>query len=439
MSQPVTLTDGGRLDKTAGIAALGLSGVAAYAYLAVAGRALGAVEFAPLGAAWALVFLATAALATPLEVGIARAVGAARGRGEAVRPLLRAGFILAGTTGLVALGAAALGGRWVDATVFGGRAGLSLACGVAFAGLLVGAVVKGACAGSGHLAGWGGYLLVDGGTRLGLGLVAAAIAASPQAFAFALAVGPWVALAAPALPVRRLMGELGKTARDDGIAGLARSIAPLVVAAAASAALMDLGAVLLPTLVHGPDARVGAYIAALALARLPLFVFSPLVAIAVPRVAFALARGRTSDARRTAAALVGIAVLGGIVAISVGVVAGAGSLAAMFGAGFSLPDRSVGVIAVAAASWLFATAAASIAIAAGRGRLAAWAWCTGLAVAGIGAGVAGPDAFARTDAAVLSGGLAAAAAAVVAAVAALRGPTHTIGSPAHTHVVETPS
>ena len=157
MSQPVTLTDGGRLDKTAGIAALGLSGVAAYAYLAVAGRALGAVEFAPLGAAWALVFLATAALATPLEVGIARAVGAARGRGEAVRPLLRAGFILAGTTGLVALGAAALGGRWVDATVFGGRAGLSLACGVAFAGLLVGAVVKGACAGSGHLAGWGGH------------------------------------------------------------------------------------------------------------------------------------------------------------------------------------------------------------------------------------------------------------------------------------------
>ena len=256
MSPPATVAEGCRFDRATGIVALGLSGIAAYAYLVVAGRTLGAAGFAPLGAAWAVVFLSSAALATPLEVSVARAVGAARGRGEAVSPLLRAGFVLAGTAAIVALGAALVGGRWLDDAVLGGQDGIALACAVAFAGLVVGAVAKGGCAGAGQLAGWGGYLLADGGVRLALGVVAAALAPSPQAFALALALGPWVALAAPAIPLMRLQGSLGPGGSGDGVVGLARSIAPLIVAATAAAALMYLGAVLLPLLVRRPDAEV---------------------------------------------------------------------------------------------------------------------------------------------------------------------------------------
>ena len=416
----MTVTEGGRLDKATGIVALGLSGIAAYVYLAVAGRALGAAGFAPLGTAWAVVFLASAAFATPLEVGIARAVGAARGRGEAIRPLARAGFVLAGAAAIVGVGAALVGGRRSDEAVFGGQDGMALACAVAFGGLAIGAVAKGTCAGASRLAGWGGYLLADGGTRLALGIVAANVMPSPQAFALALALGPWVALAVPAIPVMRLIAGIRRRGPADGVLGLTRSISPLFVAAAASAALMYFGAVLLPLLARGPDARVGAYIAALALARLPLFLLSPIVAIAVPRIAFALARGQHGDARRTAGALVGIAGVGGLAAISVGAVAGADSLAGVFGAGFALPEQSLWSVSVAAACWLIATAATSVAIAAGRGRLAARAWCAGLAVAGVATVVAGPNAFARTDAAVLWGAIAASLASGVAAVAALR-------------------
>ena len=419
----MTVAEGGRLDKATGIAALGLSGIAAYAYLVVAGRTLGAAGFASLGAAWAVVFLLSAALATPLEVGLARAVGAARGRGEAVGRLLRGGFALAGTAAIVALGVGLIGGRWLDDAVFGGQERIALACAVAFAGLAVGSVAKGACAGAGQLAGWGGYLLADGGVRLALGVVAAALAPSPQAFALALAVGPWVALAVPAIPLRRLLDGRGPTGSGDGVVGLARSIAPLVVAATAAAALMYLGAVLLPLLVRAPDAGVGAYIAALSLARLPLFVFSPIVAIAVPRIAFALARRNDAGARRTAGALMGIASLGGLAIVAVTVIAGGGALASVFGTGFSLPERSLWAVAIAAAGWLFATAATSVAIAAGRERFAAWAWCSGLAIAGVAAVVAGPDAFARTDTAVLAGALAASVAGAAAAIAALRGAT----------------
>ena len=439
MSPPTTMAEGGRLDKATGIAALVLSGIAAYAYLVVAGRALGAEGFASLGAAWAVVFLLAAALATPLEVGLARAVGAARGRGEAVDRLLRGGFALAGTAAIVALGVGLIGGRWLDDAVFGGQEGIALACAVAFAGLIVGSVAKGACAGAGRLAGWGGYLLADGGVRLALGVVAAALAPSPQAFALALAIGPWVALAAPAIPLVRLFDGRGPTGSGDGVGGLARSIAPLVVAATAAAALMYLGAVLLPLLIHEPNAQVGSYIAALALARLPLFVFSPIVAIAVPRIAFALARGHDADARRTAVALVGIAALGGLAIVGVTVIGGDDTLAAVFGAGFTLPERSVAAVAIAAAGWLFATAGTSVAIAAGRGRFAAWAWCSGLAIAGVAAVVAGPDAFIQTDTAVLLGALAASVSAAAAAIAALRGATNVGGRTAPAEGLESRS
>ena len=54
-------------DKFFGIAGLALSGVAAFAFLAIAGRALGAAAFVSLGALWAVVFLMTAAL-VPITV-----------------------------------------------------------------------------------------------------------------------------------------------------------------------------------------------------------------------------------------------------------------------------------------------------------------------------------------------------------------------------------
>jgi O-antigen/teichoic acid export membrane protein len=420
VSPPAAPPEGGRVDKAAGFLALGLSGIAAYAYLVVAGRALGAAGFASIGVAWAIVFLATAAFATPLEVGVSRTVADERGRGVAVGPILRAGFAIAAMAAFLAVGLAAVGGRWLDGAVFGGEPWIGLACAVAFAGLATGSVAKGACAGSGRLAGWGGYLLVDGGSRLVLGIVAAFVAPTPQAFALALAAGPWIGLLAPAAPVRRLWSPSPGTRLRVDVARLSRVIAPLVLAATASAILMYVGALLLAYLVRGPDARVGAYVAALALARLPLFVFSPLVAIAVPRMAYALARGRVADARRTAGLFVGLAAAGGFVIVGLAAATGVGSLEWLFGAGFVLTERSLLAIAVAAASWLFATACTSVAIAADRGRLAAVAWGVGLGVAAVLAVVAGPDPYARTDAAVLGGSMAAAAAGAIAAVVAMR-------------------
>ena len=406
-------------DKALGFAALGLSGVAAYGFLAVAGHALGPRDFAPLGALWALVFLATAAVAGPLELAVARSVAASRARQETPRAAARSGFVLAILAGITAAATMLLVGGWLEREVFAGHAGYSASAAAAFGGLMLGAVAKGVCAGSDHLAGWGSYLLADGGTRLALAVVAASAMPTPAAFAAALAIAPWIALLAPAVPLRKFLAAGHPLPERESVVGLARSAAPLIVAAAVAAALTYMGAVMLPFLEPAPSARVGATIGALSLARVPLFVLAPLVAIAVPRIAFAAQTDDMRQAWRAAAILVGTAGVTGFVVLLVAG-AGEGPVTWLFGPGFVIPEGSLRAVAIAAAGWLIATAATSVAIGFGQGRLAALAWSAGLAVAVVAALIAGPDAFARTDAAVSLGSIAAALSGVLAAGVVLR-------------------
>lgn len=409
-----------RGDRVLGFAALGLSGVAAYGFLAVAGRSLGPRDFAPLGALWALVFLATAAMAGPIELAVSRSVARSRARQGSPWAAARSGLILAILAGITVAVTLFLAGGWLEREAFAGQPGYSAAAAAAFAGLTVGAVAKGVCAGSDRLAGWGSYLLADGGTRFLLAVVAAVAIPTPTAFAVALAIAPWIALFAPAVALRRILADRGTLPEHESVFGLARSAAPLIVAAAVAAAATYMGAVMLPFLEPGPSARVGATISALSLARVPLFVLSPLVAIAVPRIAFAAQTDDMREARRVAAILLGTAGVAGLVVFSVAAGAGGNIMTWLFGPGFVIPDGSLRAVGISGAGWLLATAGTSIAIGFGEGRLAVLAWSAGLAVALLAALVVGPDAFDRTDAAISLGAIAAAFSGVLAVGVVLR-------------------
>jgi O-antigen/teichoic acid export membrane protein len=407
-------------DRAFGFIGLGLSGVAAYAFLAVAGRALGPATFGPVGALWSVVFLATAAFAAPVELAVSRSVATARGRFQPWWPATLSGLIVAAGITIPVGSVAMLASGSLDRTAFGGQEGFAAVATFAFAGLMTGAVLKGACTGSGRLAGWGGYLLADGATRLLLSAVAAAVAPMPIAFAVSIAVGPWVALLPPVIWLRQSLAARRGVVTRDSVADMALTTLPLVVAAAAAAALTYLGAVLLPMLEPGPDARVGATIGAISLARVPLFALSPFVAVAVPRIAFAAETGNRDDALRSVAVLIGVALAAGVLVIVVAAWAGAGTVSLVFGPLFQISSGSLDAIAIAAAGWLIATAAASVSIALRRGRLAIVAWSVGLIAAVVGAAAFGPDPFARTDAAMALGSVAAATAALATAGVAIR-------------------
>jgi glycosyltransferase involved in cell wall biosynthesis/O-antigen/teichoic acid export membrane protein len=423
----------GPRDKIAGLAALGVSGLAAYGFLAIAAHALGAARFAPIGALWAVVFLTGASLGTPLETELARRIGAARGRGVSYADDVRAGFALAITAGAIAVVLALALGSQLDSVLFGGQAGFSVAGAIAFAGLIVGAAVRGTYAGAGRMTMWGTYLLADGGSRFLVGLVVAALLPTDGAFAAAVAIGPWFAAVLAAAPVRAVArGARGRL--RDGVRSVARTSSTLVVGASAASLLTYFGAVLLPAIVRGPDPHVGSYIAALTVARLPLFLFSPLVAISVPRIAFAREHGADRAATFEATLTVGVAVLMGIGVVLGGMIAGQEALKMLFGHDFVVSAGSLLALSIASASWLIATAAAATAVAAGRAGLVAAAWCLAAVVAAVVALVPGGDPFARTDLAITAGACTAALATVGTAIMAFRSPA---GRPTQaTRVVE---
>ncbi len=410
-------------DRLIGVGALGVSGLTAYVYLGLAGRELGAESFAPIGALWAVTFLASAALATPLETELARRVGAARGRDAPFAAEVRAALALAAVLGILGVVVALVAGPLLDARLFGHRTGFALAGAVAFAGLTAGSIVKGIYAGSGRLSRWGAYLLADGGSRCMLALGVAVAAPSPAAFALALAAGPWIALLVVSGAARKLaVGASGRAA--DVVCDMVAATSPLVVGAGASSALTYLGAVVLPALVAHPGPEVGSYIAALSLARLPLFLFSPIVAISVPRIAYAHERDDRALALRAAALMAGVALAGGAACLGGAALAGSGLIHILFGHDFGVPDTSLLALGTAGAAWLFATAAAAVSIASGRPRLSAAGWSAGLGVALLTVLGAGGDPFVLTDLAVAAGAVIAAAGTSLAAVLALLRPTH---------------
>jgi glycosyltransferase involved in cell wall biosynthesis/O-antigen/teichoic acid export membrane protein len=425
----------GLRDKLAGIVALGVSGAAAYGFLAIAAHALGPIGFAPLGALWAAVFLAGASLATSLETELARRIGAARGRGADYAAEVRAGFALAMIVGAVALGLAIGLGAQLDGLLFSGERGMTLAGAVAFSGLMVGAAVRGTYAGSGQLTLWGAYLLTDGGSRFVVALVAALLLPTAMAFAIALALGPWLAVAMAAGPVRKIArGVPGRL--FSGVRSLAGSSATLVVGASAASLLTYFGAVLLTGLDRGPDPGVGSYIAALTLARVPLFLLSPLIAIGLPLIAFAAAGGARRVAVRNGAGLIGIALAMGIVVVVAGVAAGPTVLALLFGHEFVISSESMLALSVASALWIIATAAAATAIAAGRAGLVAGAWCLGVVAAAIVAQVAGPHPFERTNLAIVTGAATAALGLSGVAIVALGSPRGVRSASVSEHTID---
>ncbi|MEA2546110.1 MAG: hypothetical protein QOI09_1383 [Chloroflexota bacterium] len=411
----------GPRDKIAGLAALGVSGLAAYGFLAIAAHALGAGRFAPIGALWAVVFLTGGSLGTPLETELARRIGAARGRGVSYADDVRAGFALAITAGAIAVVLALVLGSQLDGVLFGGQAGFSLAGAIAFAGLIVGAAVRGTYAGAGRMTMWGTYLLADGGSRFLIGLVAAALLPTDGAFAAAVAIGPWFAAVLAAAPVRAVARGASGRLRD-GVRSVARASSMLVIGASAASLLTYFGAVLLPAIVRGPDPHVGSYIAALTVARLPLFLFSPLVAISVPRIAFGREHRDDRAAGVEATLTVGVAVLMGIGVVVGGMIAGQEALRMLFGHDFVVTAGSLLALSIASAAWLVATAAAATAVAAGRAGLVAAAWCLAALAAAVVALVPGADSFARTNLAITVGACTAAFATVGAAITAFRSP-----------------
>ncbi|MCC2320194.1 hypothetical protein [Cellulomonas xiejunii] len=368
-------------------AGLGLYGLGSYAFINLAGLALGPELFAPLGIVWTLVNAVGIGLFLPLEQELGRTTASLRARGQgnaaAVRVVLGAGGALLATVSVLALVA------WpaLTARLLHGYAVLVPLLVASLAAMAVAYAVRGLLAGNGRYPAYGAQMAVDGVLRVvGAAVLAGLGVEEVGAYAAVLVVAPLVAvvtttrsrgLVLPGRPVER--------------GAVRRAFAMLVVASLASQVLANIGPVIVQLRALPEEAAdTGQFTAALVIARVPLFVFAAVQAVLLPGLAVLRGRGDMRGFRRR---LVVVTAVTGALA-GVGTVAvwawGDTLLPLMFGERFEIGRDVITLIALSGGLFMLAQVAAQALLALSGERAVGLGWVVGLAALVLAALVPGP-------------------------------------------------
>jgi O-antigen/teichoic acid export membrane protein len=285
LTRMVDLLPRGTLPVGAGLIALGAG---AYAHLAVAGHTLPATDMAALSVLWSIALVLNLGVFLPIEQELTRHVAARTAAGEGVIPVVRRGAMLAAAVLAATLLPLAAAARPLADRLFGGNIAMVEVLACACVALAIASVSRGTLAGLGRFKAYGSQLAADGSLRIIIaGSLGAAGMRSATAFGLILTAAPLLAVVltlgqllaglhpGPALPWTAISWRLGLLVGSMMLAQL------IVNAAVVSVRLLS----------PGYPAVVGALLAAVVLARVPLFLFTSLQTSLLPGLAGAVAEG----------------------------------------------------------------------------------------------------------------------------------------------------
>jgi O-antigen/teichoic acid export membrane protein len=369
-----TLLPPGTVSVGAGLMVLGAG---MYVHLAVAGHSLPASGMAAVSVLWSLVFLLGLGVFLPVEQELIRLVAARTAVGDGVLPVVRRFCALSAVVLAVIFLPLAVAAGPLARLLFGGEVAMVAELASACAAMAVTTVSRGVLAGRGKFGAYGGQLAIDGAGRAVLaGALGLAGIHSAAAFGLILTVAPLLSAAltlgpllaglrpGPALPWRATSGRLGML------------IATMLLAQC----IINVAVISARLLSPGDPAVVGALLAALVLARVPLFVFTSLQTALLPGLAGAIAAG---DQRRfrlllgrgcTTVVILGVAV--GLPAA----IAGPWLIQVLFGARPVLGHASFAWLAFGTLCYMLALVLGQGAMALTRHRDQLLAWLAGVIV-----------------------------------------------------------
>lgn len=364
----------GTLSVGAGLAVLG---VGSYAHLAIAGHELTIRGMASIAVLWAIVNCLGIGLFFPVEQELIRHVAARTVRGEGVAPVVRRGAVLAGGILLIGVTPALAAARPLADRLFGGDVGMVYALCAGFGGMAVVSVSRGVLAGLSRFAGYGGQLGIDGSLRVVLSVaLARADVHSPTAYALILTAAPLLSAVCTA---RATLTGL----RPGSVISwpvLCRGIGMLIGSSLLAQAVVNVAVIDVDLLAPGRPAVVGALLAAMVLARVPIFVFTSLQAALLPGLAGAAAAGDFRAFRwllgRAASAVVVLGLACGVLASVFGPWLGP----TLFGVQPVLHWPDFALLATGTACYMLALVLSQGAIALNRHRDQLLAWIVGGAV-----------------------------------------------------------
>jgi O-antigen/teichoic acid export membrane protein len=328
-----------------------VSGLGAYAFLALVGRVIGPGRYGAMSVLWSLGFVATGCL-FPVEQELARAISDRNARGVGSAPVARNAALIAIAIAAVLIVAALVGSGPLVTRLFDDQALL-------FAGLilLIGSYVaehvsRGVLSGHGRFDAYGRLVGIEAIARL-VGATALVLIGVRTAGPYGIVLGlaAFVGVAGAWIGQRGLLGS-GPPSRATE---LSRAIGWLVASSLFSQILINGGPVVVQ-LLAGPRQRAlaGQYLAGLVVARVPIFFFQAIQASFVPELASLAACGDRARVRADLCRLLLVIVsLGVTVTLGMGLV-GPVVVHVAFGKGFALDRIELALLAAGSATYLVA-------------------------------------------------------------------------------------
>ncbi|WP_162259213.1 lipopolysaccharide biosynthesis protein [Oerskovia sp. Root918] len=356
---------------------LGVFGAAHFVFLALAGRDLGPAGTAPVSVAWTLLNAIGIGLFQPVEQEIARRLSAARADGAASGQVTRV-LRYVGLAILTVVALALVGYQWLaDGPLASGSMVLVVVLGLGAQAFAY--YARGILAGTGQFRRYGAQLAVDGGLRIILSLALFVTGASSQvAYATILVIAPLVATLITVRPttlIRPLRARPLAETTESPLGGL-------VAAALSSQLLANMGPIAMAVLAGASQQDLsGRFIAAVTIARIPLFLFTPVQVVVLPALAAIVVRhdwpAYRATMRKTLLISAALATVG-----TLGVaVLGPWALSVAYGPAFTIGTSTLVLIAVSGGLFMLAQAYAQSLIAHHRERLIAIGWGIGLVIA----------------------------------------------------------
>jgi O-antigen/teichoic acid export membrane protein len=399
---------------------LAVSGVAAYAFLALSARALGPAAFAPLSVLWAALFVVGPGLFQPVEQELSRSIAHRIAQNDGFATTRRRASAL--TLGLFLAVSMIIGvaGPFLSRELFGGDWFLVTALVIGVGGYAMSHTIRGYLAATGRFVRYGQWFLADGAAKA---VPAAALVlfgvTNTAWFAAALALAAYVGFGV----ARRGRQDNGPLEREvPGWSELTQSMGHLLLTSMLVAALLNAGTVAVELLATPAEAdQAGIFLTGLVIARIPLFFYQAVQAALLPRLADLAADGRLVDLRRSLARFM-LALAGLTVLTSIGIyLFGSWAVGLLFGPEYrELSGWDMAVLTLASMLAMGALTLGQALIALHMQARVWWPWLIGLIVF-IAVAIAGPDAlFERVEAASLLSALATLVLMLVQTVVVLR-------------------
>jgi O-antigen/teichoic acid export membrane protein len=373
---------------------LGLNGLTAYAFLAVAARRLPTPEHDALAVLWACTFLLGPGFFQPLEQELSRIISSRRSVGTGAGPVLRqAAIIGAGVLAVLVVLALALSPVIVD-LVFDGHWILLVGLVMALTGYCIGHLVRGVLAGHGRFVPYARFFAGEGLGRLAV--IAVPVAAGTTSlvpYALAMGLAPFIGVAV-AVWGQRGISEPGP---DAHIGDLSRALGSLLAASVLTAVLLNIGPIVVKLLGGAEgDHEAGRFLNALVVARVPLFFFQAVQAALLPQLASLAGSGRHDELWKALRRM--LLFIGGLIVVGVSgaVVLGPTVVELMFGKDFAVSSRDMALLALSSGVFMAALALAQGLIAIGGQGLCALGWLSGVTVFPI-VLLFGSDVFLRVE------------------------------------------